>query len=218
VDPISLAAVVVLVPLVLALLSRGSLASVGPGELRYGRLFRWFSLLTGLVPPLAVLTIVLFVQKRPLRPDERLPVVLLIIMFPTLALPLLVEFFRVRHRYDHEGLSFRSPWSKPRSIAWIDVASVRWRPVWKALAFKTNTGVTVNLSPWLAGLRPFADVALARIPAVVLISASPDARAVLHLLSAGVAGELMTSPLTPEKLLAARAPRAAAPSPTSRSA
>jgi hypothetical protein len=128
-------------------------------------------------------------------------------MFPALAFPLGVEFFMVRHRYDDEGLLFRSPWSKHRRIAWIDVASVKWRPVWKGLRIKTNTGVTADLSPWLAGLKPFADVALARIPAVVL-STQPEGRAVLQLMLAGVAGELMVSPLTPEKLLAVRAPTA----------
>jgi len=206
VDPISLAAVAIVVPLALALLARGSLASVASGEIRYGRLFRWFSLLMGLVPSLGVLVIVLFVQKRPLRPDERLPVVLLIVLFPAIALPLVVEFFRVRHRYDDAGIDFRSPWTKHRRIAWVDVASVRWRRVWKWLDIKTNAGAVVHLSPWLAGLKPFADVALARIPSVVL-TAQPEGRAVLQLMSAGVAGELMMSPLTPEKLLAERTPR-----------
>ena len=205
-DPITLAAVAIVVPLALALLSRGSLASVSPGEIRYGRLFRWFSLLIGLVPSLAVLTIVLFGQKRPLRPDERLPVVLLVVMFPAIALPLVVEFFRVRHRYDDQSLEFRSPWSKPRRIAWVDVQSVRWRRFVKWFDIKTNTGVVIHLTPWLAGLKPFADVALARIPEVVLI-AQPEGRAVLQLMSAGVAGELTMSPLPPEKLLAERVPR-----------
>ena len=205
--PISVAVIVAVVPLVLALLARGSLASVASGEIRYGRLLRWFSLIIGLVPPLAVIAAVLFVQKRPLRPDERLPVILLIVMFPGLALPLVVEFFRVRHSYDDAGLVFRSPWSRHRRIAWVDVASVRWRRVAKWLDIKTNTGAIIHISPWLAGLRMFADVALARIPSVVLI-AQPEGRAVLQLMSAGVAKELMTSPLTPEKLLASHAPPA----------
>ena len=200
-----LGVVVAVVPLVLTFLSRGSLASVEPGDLRYSRLLRWFSLLIGLVPSLAVLTIVLFRQKRSLPPDERVAVVILVVMFPALALPMVVEFLRVRHRYDDEGLTFRSPWSKHRRIAWIDVASVRWRPVWKSLDLKTHAGVTVHLSPWLAGLKAFGNVALARIPAVVLTT-QPEGRAVLQLMSAGVAGELMMSPLTPEKLLALRVP------------
>src|SRR5262245_35935224 len=119
-DPVTLGITAAVVPIVLALLSRGAVARVEPGELRYGRLFRWLSLLMGLVPPLAVLTIVLFLQGRPLRPDERLPVVMLTLMFPALALPLVIEFFRVRHRFDDAGLMFQSPWSKYRWIAWAD--------------------------------------------------------------------------------------------------
>jgi hypothetical protein len=206
VDPIALGIIAAVVPIVLALLGRGASARVQPGELRYSRGLRWFSLLIGLLPSLAVVTIVLFVQKRPLRPDERLPVVLLIAMFPAIALFMVLEFFRVRHRYDDSGLTFQSPWSKYRRIAWADVASARWRPMWKSLDLKTHAGVTVHLSPWLAGLRPFADVALARIPPVVL-TANPQARTVLLLMSAGVSGELMMSPLTPEKLLELRVPR-----------
>jgi len=206
VDPIALGIIAAVVPMVLALVSRGAVARVQPGELRYSRGLRWFSLLIGLLPSLAVVTIVLFIQKRPLRPDERLPVVLIVVLFPALALPMVLEFFRVRHRYDDAGLSFESPWSKNRRVAWADVASMRWRPMWKSLDLKTHAGVTVHLSPWLAGVGPFADVALARIPPVVL-TADPQARAVLLLMSAGVAGELMMSPLTPEKLLAQRVPR-----------
>jgi hypothetical protein len=205
-DPIALGITAAVVPLVLALLGRGASARVQPGELRYSRALRWFSLLIGLLPSLGVLAIVLFVQKRPLRPDERLPVVLIVAMFLALALPMVLEFLRVRHRYDDSGLSFQSPWSKNRHIAWADVSSARWRPMWKSLDLKTHAGATVHLSPWLAGLRPFADVALARIPSAVL-TANPQVRAVLLLMSAGVAGELMMSPLTPEKLLAERVPR-----------
>jgi hypothetical protein len=205
-DPVTLGITAAVVPIVLALLARGAAARVEPGELRYSRLFRWFSLVVGLLPPLAILTIVLFVQKRPLRPDERVPVVILVLAFPALASPLILEFFRVRHRYDDAGLMFQSPWSKYRRIAWADVAQVRWRPIWKSLDLKTHAGVTVHISPWLAGLRPFADVALARIPSVVL-TAHAQGRTVLLLMSAGVAGELMTTPLTPEKLLELRTPR-----------
>lgn len=206
-DPITLGITAAVVPIVLALLGRGASARVQPGELRYSRGLRWFSLLIGLLPSLAVVTIVILIlQKRPLPPDERLAAVLLGAMFPALALPMVLEFFRVRHRYDDSGLSFQSPWSKNRHIAWADVASARWRAMWKSLDLKTHAGVTVHLSPWLAGLRPFADVALARIPAAVL-TANPQARTVLLLMQAGVAGELMMSPLTPEKLLAERVPR-----------
>jgi hypothetical protein len=199
-------AVVAAVPLVLALLSGGALAVVEPGEIRYARLLRWFSLLGALVPPLGILAILSFVQKRPLRPDERVPVVLLMLLFPGLSLPLVLEFFRVHHRFDDAGLSFRSPWTKHRRIAWTDIASVQWGRFAKWLNLKTHAGANLHLSPVLAGLKPFANQALARIPSVVL-AAHPEGRAVLQLMAAGRAGELVTSPLSPEKLFASREPR-----------
>ena len=107
---------------------------------------------------------------------------------------------------------FQSPWSKYRWIAWADVVTVRWRRVAKSLTLKTRAGVKVSLSPWVAGLRPFGDVALARIPAAVL-AAHPEGRVVLQLMSAGVAAELMTSPEAPERLLALRVPGASGAAP-----
>jgi hypothetical protein len=69
VDLITPAVVATVVPLVLTLLARGSLAAVAPGELRYSRPLRWFTLLIGLVPSLAFLGIILFLVKDPLPPD-----------------------------------------------------------------------------------------------------------------------------------------------------
>ena len=68
-DLITPAVVATVVPLVLTLLARGSLAAVAPGELRYSRPLRWFTLLIGLVPSLAFLGIILFLVKDPLPPD-----------------------------------------------------------------------------------------------------------------------------------------------------
>ena len=202
-DPFALGLTGALVPILLVLLGRGAAARVEPGQLRYSRLLRWFSVLLGLLPPLAILTIIQFLQKRPLRSDEHLPVLLMTLGFPALMLPVMIEFLRVQHHFDDAGLMFQSPWSRYRWVAWGEVVSVRWRRGAKSLTLETRAGVKVHLSPWLAGLKPFADVALARLPPAVL-TAHPEGRVVLLLMSAGVAAELMTSPLTPEHLLAAR--------------
>jgi urease gamma subunit len=68
--------------------------------------------------------------------------------------------------------------------------------------------VTVRISPFISGLKPFADVALARIPANVL-AGDPDGRTVLQLMSAGAAAELMTSPASAQELLASATKRSA---------
>src|SRR4051812_6298117 len=106
------------VPLVLVWLSRaGALASVNPGELRYSRALRWLSVLLAGVPTLGLVAILLLI-RRPLPPDERIAFVGMFLLFGGLSAPLLLEFLRVRHQFDDAGLSFRSPWSPHRRIAW----------------------------------------------------------------------------------------------------
>jgi len=200
-DQVIGAAVVTIVPLVMVWLARaGGLASVKPGEVRYSSVLRWFGLLAGGLPTPAILVIVV-VMGTPVRPDERIALAGTLLLFAGLGVPLMVEFFRVRHAFDDAGLSFRSPWSRHRRIRWIDVSSIRWRKFAKWLDIKTHTGATVHLSPLLSGLKPFADTALARVPSAVL-AADPTARAALQVMSAGAAGELLMSPLSPEALLA----------------
>jgi hypothetical protein len=196
------------VPVLLVWLSRaGGLASVKPGELRYSRALRWFGLLLAGVPTLGLVAILLLI-RRPLQPDERIGFVSMFLLFGGLGAPLVLEFFGVRHQFDDAGLSFRSPWSRHRRIAWLDVSSIRWRKIAKSLNIKTYGGVTVRISPLVSGLKPFADVALVRIPPAVL-GGHPDGRTILQLMSAGAAAELMTSPASPEKLLAAATKRSA---------
>jgi hypothetical protein len=117
-----------------------------------------------------------------------------------------LEFVRVQHGFDDVGLTFRSPFSRHRHLAWSDVASVRWRKMMKWLDLRTSGGTTVHISPLLGGLQPFAEKALARIPPAVLVGCS-DGRAVLQVMAAGAAGELVTSPLPPERLMTTVRPR-----------
>ena len=200
-------AVPMVVPLIVWLSRTGGLGAVKPGEIRYSRGLRWLGLSLALVPNLGLLTILAFIG-RPLRPDEPAAFAGMLLLFGGLGTPLVLEFFRVRHHFDDDGLSFRSPWSRHRRVAWIDVSAVTWRKVMKSLDIKTHGGVKVHISPLLAGLKPFADLALARIPPAVL-SANPPARAALQVMSAGAAAELMMSPAPPEELLASVKTRSA---------
>ncbi|HXU04733.1 MAG TPA: hypothetical protein VN903_27410 [Polyangia bacterium] len=202
-------AIAIVVPLVVPLmvgLARGSgLSAAKPGELRYSRGLRWLGLSLFALPPLGLLAILVFVSQ-PLRPEDRAPFVAMLIGFPLLAAPLVLEFFRVRHRFDDARFSFRSPWSKHRDVAWTDVASLKWRKFMKSLDLKSNGGQTFRISPLVAGLPAFGDMALAHIPAAVL-TAYPEGRAILQIMSAGAAGKLMFDDATPERLLAAITPR-----------
>jgi len=200
----------IILPLLLLGLSRaGALAAVQIGELRYARTFRWFGLLFLLIPTLGLLTIFIFLSE-PLDRSGFVSFLSLLVFFLAGGLAMVLEFFRVRHRYDDTGLSFRSPWSRHRHLAWTDVQSIKWRRFMKSLDIETVSGATARMSPWLSGLKPFADVALARLPSVVL-SSCPQARVVLQLMSAGAAGTLMTDERSPEQILAAVTARPGGP-------
>ena len=209
--------VALLTPLILAWLSRaGGLAPVAPGELRYARSFRWLALVLTIVPTLGVVTIYVFsvVAHQTLDTGAWVAFLSMLFGFPALGLPLVAEFFRVRHTFDERGLLFRSPWSRERHLAWDDVASMKWRRFMKWLDIETVAGTTVHLSPWLSGMRAFAETALERLPAVVL-DRYPDGRAALQLMVVGHTADLMTQPLPPVKILAAVNARAGAATPRS---
>src|SRR5215831_13129846 len=161
VDTVTPVLIALVVPAALAALAKtGGLTRARPGELRYSRALRWIGVLLAVLPPLALAAVILFLQKRPLRPDERLPLVVLFVFAPVLMAPVVLEFVRVRHGYDDVGFTFRSPWSKHRHVAWSDVASVRWRRMMKWLDLRTSGGTTLHISPLLGGLQPFAELAL----------------------------------------------------------
>jgi hypothetical protein len=190
--------------LVLLWLAKAALRPAPAGELRYSPAFMWFSLALTFLPALGVCLLAVVIRAhRPYKEGEWGAVSLMLALFLGLGLPLVLEFVRVRHTFDEAGLTFRSPWSRQRHVAFADVASMRWRSVMKWLDLRTSGGDVVHFSPLLSGLGPFAEVALRRIPPAVL-AASPAGRAVLQLMVAGEIGNLALSPLPPEKLLADR--------------
>jgi hypothetical protein len=199
---VSIAIISFVVPLLLAWMTgAGSRGVVGPGEVRYSRPFRWGSLFVAFAPSAGV-AVLAALQKDPLDADSLRTVVLLMLFFPVVSSPLLLELLRVRHRFNDVGLAYHSPWSAERYLEWAEVTSVRWRKYLKWLDLSTRTGVTVHLSPLLSGLGVCAATALVRIPPDVLFASSPDARAALRLMALGQAGPLLTSPQSPEQLLA----------------
>jgi hypothetical protein len=189
-------------------LARAGGAGAKPGELCYSRPLCWLAVASLLVPTLAMLAVLVFLDD-PLRPQDRVQAMEFVAIFCVLTGPLLLEFFRVRHSFDDAGLIFRSPWSKHRSIAWSDVASLRWNGFTKMLNLIGTGGHTFRVSPLLSGLAAFGDVAQARIGSAVL-TASPDGRAVLQLMSAGKAGMLVINAAPPLRVLASIAPLSAA--------
>lgn len=190
--------IAVAVPLVLRLLVRSGLDD-SVGQLRYSRAARFFAAFMLVVPPIVIATAVAF-QARPLGPVERFALVPMLLFFPLLCTPMLVEFNRVAHTYDERGWHFRSPWSPSRKLEWLDVVQIRWRPLLKWLDFHpAGGGRPFHLSLMLSGLEGMGQTALAHIAPHVLEGA-PDARAVLRIIAGGLGETLMTSSTPPVDL------------------
>jgi hypothetical protein len=204
-DALGTAGIGVTVLSILAWLSRaGGMAPVAPGELRYSRMLRWLALLVTILPPMGVVAIcLLWLRSHPaLDRGDRIAFFSLLFFFPALGLPLVIEFFRVRHTFDDRGLHFRSPWSPERHLAWNEITSLKWRPMIKWLDVQTITGTKAHLSPWLSGTRAFAEAAIARLPRIVL-DGHPNERAVIHLMLVGRTTALLLENLPPAEILAA---------------
>lgn len=192
-------AAAVVTPLLLKLLS-GS-AAVAPGTLAYSRGARVFATLLAFGPTLVVATIVLF-QSSPVKDTDRVPILFLMTLFPALGVPLVLEFFRVKHRYDPAQIEFVSPWSANRSLEWSQVRRVRWRQVVKWLDFEGPDGSrALHISPMLSGLPEFATLALQRIPPSVL-AADPEALAALICMKHGLNSALVMGEKTPSAIQA----------------
>src|SRR5262245_5999027 len=116
--------IAIIVPAVLAALSRaGALAPANPGQLGSSAPVRWFSLVLSILPTMGFLLLGAFAA---VRPSDRIALLATALLFPALTGPLILEFFRVNHRFDDNGITYRSPWTRHRHVAWSDVAVLRW--------------------------------------------------------------------------------------------
>ena len=121
----------------------------------------------------------------------------------TLSLCAVLEFWRVNHAYDERGLEYRSPWSRHRSVAWIQIKDVKWRPVAKWLDMVPGDGGALfHFSPMLAGMEGLAAIALREIPESAL-ARDPEALAALQLMASGNARALISDARKPRAIAAA---------------
>ncbi len=85
-----------------------------------------------------------------------------------LTLPLQLEFSRVRHVFDDDGLRYSTPWSRTRRLLWADVKEVRFRPAAQWLDVTTATGAVHHFSTMLGGRQELALTMLRRVPDAAL--------------------------------------------------
>jgi hypothetical protein len=189
----------ILVPLAIRALT-GQPGAQGRARLRYSRAARAMGVVMLLPYVAAIVAVVL--QERALRADELRVVATMLVVLPGLGLLLVVELFRVNHDYGARGWNYRSPWSAHRRVDWVEVAAVEWRPALKWLDFVLRDGERrLHVSPMLSGLRPFAQLALERLPKAVLVEPS-EGCAALRVMASGHASKLLLDSALPSRIAA----------------
>jgi hypothetical protein len=196
-NTLTVALVVVIVPLVIRWLSRGSAATASPGKLAYASRHKAFALAFLVIPP--VLVGALAVAAPPRKPGDVIAFAAIILLFAGLSLPLVIEFYRVSISFDDVGIHVSSPWSRRRTLRWDEVRVIRWRNVTKWLDLRTERSV-VHISPWLVGLEAFGVACETHLP-VDVVSRDAEAACVLALMKQGRAGELVWANQPPSSLV-----------------
>jgi hypothetical protein len=149
------------------------------------------------VAPAILVSAVVLIADEPLKPGDQKAVAFLILLFLGLGGVMVIDFFGTRHRYDEQGLTYRTPWTRKRSLRWADVSELKWSLSMKWLVIRDAGGVKFRISPLLGGLDGLGRTAQQHIPRAVL-DASPAGAAVLELMRRGHVFGLVMSQATPE--------------------
>ena len=180
-------------------------ALIGPAQLscphlRYSKTARGFALFSLAV--VAAITLAVVLQRSPLRAGEGKELAVGALIFAALAAILVIEFFGVGHEYDGTGITYRSPWSSARRVAWAEVARIEWRPILKWLdVVPVDDSKRLHLHPMIGGLAPFAKLALQQIPSRAWAD-QPEAYIALRLMASGHHAKLTVDARKPSQLAA----------------
>lgn len=187
-----------LVPLVMRWLARPSMVPTAPGELVYDKRLRVVSVLFGVIPTTFVAG--LGIASRPQTRQDLVGFVFVLLLFPTLAAPLVVEALRVRVTFDDCGIHVSSPWSRERTLSWLWIRIVRWNKAIRWLVISDGGATTVRISPLLSGLAAFAVVCRQHVPPEVL-QVDPDGAAAIDLMARGRGSQLAWRTERPSNIL-----------------
>jgi hypothetical protein len=158
---------------------------VPTGTMRYSRAARLLFPVVG-IGSLVALAAALVINKK-------MPVEKVVDLWPMAAFvlgicaPFVLEFQRVRHRFDDEKLEYSTPWSRTRSLRWAEVKKLRWRQSYQWFDVIDASGRVFHFSTMLLGRKRFAVTALRKIPAEVLSAHAPE-KSVLENMAASDGG------------------------------
>lgn len=114
--------------------------------------------------------------------DGSIWISLFFVGFALLGVPLLIEYFRVRHHLEPGGMRYRSFLGKSGTLRWNEVASVRYAPAAKWFRLETRRGEVVRISAMLTGLPEFARAVLLEVP---MLSIETETRTLLEQTASG---------------------------------
>jgi hypothetical protein len=114
------------------------------------------------------LGVAIAVLVSPPNPGEGWIAVALIAVFSAANLVMTLEVFRREIAIGEAGISQRSAWSNPVTIAWKDVRDVAWSES-NGVVLRPARGREIRISGWMSGLETLAqalETRLARLPSV----------------------------------------------------
>ncbi len=173
-------------------------AHVADSSLYYSKVARGFAVFFLVL--LAGITLLVVLQTKPVSASQVKGLIATAVAFGALGAVLAIELFGVKHGYDGAGITYRSPWSGPRRIAWAEVASIEWRHTLKWLDFvPADASRRLHFHPMLGGLAPFAKLALQQVPSRAWAE-QPEAYTALRLMAAGHHAALTVDARKPSQL------------------
>jgi hypothetical protein len=89
-----------------------------------------------------------------------------------LSVPMLTEYFMVRHQVSDEGLAYRKLFGQRGFLRWSELRRVRYGAGMKWFLLETHNGVVVRISAMLMGLPEFARALLRGAPTASIDSAA----------------------------------------------
>lgn len=92
--------------------------------------------------------------------DGSLWISLFFLGFSLLGSVIIVEYVRVRHNLEPQGMRFQPLFRAPGTLLWSDVSSIRYSPSAKWFRIETRRGQVIRVSAMLTGLPAFAQAAL----------------------------------------------------------
>jgi hypothetical protein len=124
--------------------SEGGCSVVG-----YGWGMKGFALFLGTIP-VALFVVLIFVA-----PQDRLPVLHMILLFGLLAAYLLLESFCVRVVFSPEHIQAFSPWRKNRKFRWEEITGVAFSPMARWHRVSTRAQGHIRLHEFKSGVPDF---------------------------------------------------------------